>query len=169
MIAPAYTDQAPKLQCGHGSDAVENHPIWGTQVLVALNFNAATAVTPWRTTLPALPFADIGTVLQCGHGSDAVENQDQTPAGRDPIDRLQCGHGSDAVENPAVKQFARWLVADLQCGHGSDAVENRGSRAARGSPAKTFNAATAVTPWRTAEGVGDARDVGGGPSMRPRQ
>ncbi len=61
-------------------------------------FNAATAVTPWRTAVPAEPWRSMAA-LQCGHGSDAVENPPVN--GDDPADAdsLQCGHGSDAVEN----------------------------------------------------------------------
>ncbi len=36
-------------------------------------FNAATAVTPWRTALEKA-LSVIKFSLQCGHGSDAVEN-----------------------------------------------------------------------------------------------
>ncbi len=65
-----------------------------------------------------------------------------------PGTTLQCGHGSDAVENlhrPGRQTRRR----RLQCGHGSDAVENRCGKGEPGSGSWCFNAATAVTPWRT--------------------
>ena len=60
-----------KLQCGHGSDAVETRrPV--VRRARAVGFNAATAVTPWRHQQPA-QHRPAPAVLQCGHGSDAVE------------------------------------------------------------------------------------------------
>ena len=59
---------------------------------------------------------------------------------------LQCGHGSDAVETSSPG-CSRSGTIPLQCGHGSDAVETAGS-SGDGAASPSFNAATAVTPWR---------------------
>ena len=87
-----------KLQCGHGSDAVE-------------------------TLRASLIFRASGR-LQCGHGSDAVETSNERVALL-VKKRLQCGHGSDAVET-AVSSSPLPRGPVLQCGHGSDAVETAG-------------------------------------------
>ncbi len=97
--------QRRALQCGHGSDAVENAATTIRAAIAKACFNAATAVTPWRTAN-----RDKRIALSCG---------------------LQCGHGSDAVENAELRMYfmvSPWL---LQCGHGSDAVENGHVKAVR--------------------------------------
>ncbi len=69
----ALGNAAFMLQCGHGSDAVENVTVSAPLSVPRLRFNAATAVTPWRTALLQRHMNAL-TQLQCGHGSDAVEN-----------------------------------------------------------------------------------------------
>ena len=85
--------------------------------------------------------------LQCGHGHEAVENLflgDVAGVSKP----LQCGHGHEAVENGARK--ATVVVREkLQCGHGHEAVENSGTLAAPPAGIPSFNAATAMRPWRT--------------------
>src|SRR5437588_328927 len=67
----------PRLQCGHGDDAVENEA-------------------------PVSMFAKLSG-LQCGHGDDAVENAEPGVAKPNGKPTLQCGHGDDAVENNGVR------------------------------------------------------------------
>src|SRR6266511_2509484 len=69
------------LQCGHGEFAVENGDqaaIYDTQF--PQRFNAATANSPWRTTLAETRLGAPRS-LQCGHGEFAVENSAPRPAG----------------------------------------------------------------------------------------
>ncbi len=130
-----------RLQCGHGSDAVENFTLLAKESDHGEGFNAATAVTPWRTrrrgrsSSRAYSFNAATAVTPWRTGGAGLSGSGQTP--------LQCGHGSDAVENKAMCLGVTGAGAPLQCGHGSDAVENR------------------------ARGGGAAGAVGA--SMRPRQ
>src|SRR5438128_1112547 len=64
------------------------------------------------------------------------------------VTRLQCGHGDDAVENAMVRCVPR-STKELQCGHGDDAVENQAILRRKRLRTLCFNAATAMTPWRT--------------------
>ena len=64
--------EGEKLQCGHGSDAVETHSGARASWTRSQSFNAATAVTPWRREIEAT-YGLGHDKLQCGHGSDAVE------------------------------------------------------------------------------------------------
>src|SRR5581483_11570671 len=116
----------PALQCGHGSEAVENPSrTLGIGATVCC-FNAATALRPWRT-VPALLRSAPGIELQCGHGSEAVENDGRLDLASLVLIGLQCGHGSEAVENGFMFPFC-------SCAPPS------------------FNAATALRPWRTHAG-----------------
>src|SRR5215510_1028052 len=102
-----------ELQCGHGTEAVENRiPAdipssphgcfnaatalrpWRTksarmQLRESAGFNAATALRPWRTVHPP-PTAPSPAGLQCGHGTEAVENYSPCTNGL-PMSELQCG------------------------------------------------------------------------------
>src|SRR5262249_7166723 len=118
-----------RLQCGHGSKAVENivgvtesaaepdasmrprlegrgEPggCWIHTARIWSGFNAATARRPWRT-FAFLLILLTRPVLQCGHGSKAVENQGSSDV-LVGSHSLQCGHGSKAVEN-----MIAWPVA----------------------------------------------------------
>ena len=62
---------------------------------------------------------------------------------------LQCGHGSLAVENTGSITVMPPSTHALQCGHGSLAVENGERTSAFRDGGKSFNAATARSPWRT--------------------
>src|SRR5216683_3200754 len=103
-------------------------------------FNAATAVRPWRTTTPQDRIARM-VALQCGHGGEAVENR-FLPIAVCAAFLLQCGHGGEAVENSSYRPLSRE------------------------SP-HSFNAATAVRPWRTTVSVTFLRGSINA-SMRPR-
>ncbi len=135
---------------------------------------------PWRTTKG--PFFDyVIRELQCGHGDEAVENPDHALQGHQHA-MLQCGHGDEAVENLSGGRLYLVSRVELQCGHGDEAVENtpeplmmpspimlqcgHGDEAvengARASPAPrwwpSFNAATAMRPWRTASRTAQSAD-----------
>src|SRR5438094_13193 len=62
-----------QLQCGHGNDAVENIARVKEEGLTCTGFNAATAMTPGRTSREGRGAAS-GARLQWGHGNDAGEN-----------------------------------------------------------------------------------------------
>ena len=61
------------LQFGHGGDAVENRSKPPSRRRPTKSFNSATAVMPWKTYVPARQAESINE-LQFGHGGDAVEN-----------------------------------------------------------------------------------------------
>ena len=64
------------LQCGHGTQAVENRMCRCCDIPIHRCFNAATALKPWRTRQSAADDRAAGDLLQCGHGTQAVENVD---------------------------------------------------------------------------------------------
>src|SRR5438034_1083701 len=108
----------PKLQFGHGGEAVENNSDSLTSPPSALRFNSATAVRPWRTSI-ADPLGRASSTLQLGHGGEAVEN-----------------------EVLAWPETAAFLL--LQFGHGGEAVENSNEGRHGGRTPLCFNSATAV-------------------------
>ncbi len=146
---PAIGLARVKLQCGHGTKAVENPSGRRPRSPIRIGFNAATARRPWRTVDPRRRAYRQRTALQCGHGTKAVENSTvgchaagqypsgfnaatarrpwRTRAGASSAPRgalLQCGHGTKAVENASPSDSAKLLYVELQCGHGTKAVEN---------------------------------------------
>ena len=66
---------------------------------------------------------------------------------------LQCGHGHEAVENADARTCNLPDVL-LQCGHGHEAVENSSQAASTLCLRRSFNAATAMRPWRTSADFG---------------
>src|SRR5437879_1269076 len=68
-----HRDLNKLLQCGHGGIAVENISTTTPPRERRSGFNAATAVSPWRT-WPSGPQRGRRRMLQCGHGGIAVEN-----------------------------------------------------------------------------------------------
>ncbi len=158
------------LQCGHGDEAVENSRRSGLSSVNSMDFNAATAMRPWRTA------ADRPARLAAAYFNAATAMRPwRTPAwaARKSAPRnfnaatamrpwrtgsshrsqhaeivLQCGHGDEAVENN-IEGFYRLNNNLLQCGHGDEAVENV-APATPADCAADFNAATAMRPWRTA-------------------
>src|SRR3990172_4374584 len=114
-----WNEPSPRLQWGHGGEAVETPIRWYVQ-RPSNGFNGATAVKPWRLYL-LLRFLMQTQELQWGHGGEAVE----TMSSRTPL--MAC--------------------VRLQWGHGGEAVETSGSRP-RGGTSTCFNGATAVKPWR---------------------
>src|SRR5262249_50144722 len=109
---------------------------------------------PWRT--GALP-ADVRAVfwLQFGHGVDAVENLITSPASKS-ITRLQCGHGVDAVENEAEQRPVNQYENSFNAATALMPWRTQWTRPPR-SRSPRFNAATALMPWRT----GLRRRIGG--------
>src|SRR5437879_2529684 len=89
-------------------------------------FNAATAMTPWRTAARAQTY-DVASKLQCGHGDDAVENQADP---RHEGDDVLCFNAATAMTPWRTNKGLDAALEDitLQCGHGDDAVENKCSR-----------------------------------------
>src|SRR5438128_1957612 len=100
---------------------------WRTQCLDtgrpgSLGFNAATAMTPWRTGSRDWRWLQ-NSSLQCGHGDDAVENTTEL--------RQDSGAGQCFNAATAMTPWRTWwqcrfcgFCSSLQCGHGDDAVEN---------------------------------------------
>src|SRR5262249_45786168 len=111
------------LQCGHGGVAVENPRTATGPIGRAGTFNAATAVSPWRTR----------------HVANA----------RRPGDRFNAGTGglpggtAGASRGGTGVQWLIWGAAGVPPWRTWDRLKRRGW-AGTG-----FNAATAVSPWRT--------------------
>ncbi len=111
-----------------------------------LNFNAATAMRPWRTSRK-MHWRRPRRTLQCGHGDEAVENRPQpnspSLSGIDfnaatamrPWRTRRCGRSGCRRRNfnaaTAMRPWRTLAEIDaeaekkkLQCGHGDEAVEN---------------------------------------------
>ena len=118
-----------KLQFGHGTEAVENARKCGVSMSGRKSFNSATALRPWKTNR-------------------------SVPSGN-RFARLQFGHGTEAVENVQATQPLAGKSLKLQFGHGTEAVENQSSVPQRQRGGFSFNSATALRPWKTAEWFSD--------------
>src|SRR5437588_342460 len=111
-----------QLQCGHGDDAVENPESEPVKVVDMRRFNAATAMTPWRTRgSPATGRAG----RRCFNAATAM-----TPW-RTGDDRASPARGGCFNAATAMTPWRTQLPSayrrprrGLQCGHGDDAVEN---------------------------------------------
>jgi len=115
------------LQFGHGGGAVEDATPSAPPGGRGPNFNSATAVEPWRTTLAR----ELRRIAR----------------------ELQFGHGGGAVEDLALAILAPDGGGTLQFGHGGGAVEDANPRTPRVTNTRDFNSATAVEPWRTSIGA----------------
>ena len=80
-----------ELQCGHGDWPWRTSPS-GCVITMTVRFNAATAMSPWRTCSLGR-FDLLVDVLQCGHGDVAVENGERLVLEGSAGPELQCGHG----------------------------------------------------------------------------
>src|SRR5262245_23524459 len=86
-----------QLQCGHGTEAVENDAMTVRQA-----YGHRASMRPrhrGRGEHPATVRAALQAQLQCGHGTEAVENMEATGPIPNASPELQCGHGTEAVEN----------------------------------------------------------------------
>src|SRR5436853_642671 len=86
------------LQCGHGSGAVENTPSVVSPARLSERFNAATAQEPWRTS----PMSDSSVRRSVSFNAATAQEPWRTQSKGEPqsnVPPLQCGHGSGAVEN----------------------------------------------------------------------
>ncbi len=156
------------LQCGHGSDAVENSATVSVFFRLAMGFNAATAVTPWRTSTAPSPRCRASRSF---NAATAVTPWRTKPIAGRRKRRPESFNAATAVTpwRTVVSVNSAIAAGVLQCGHGSDAVENSlAMRPVFFHPELGFNAATAVTPWRT-RGLLDLRVERQHASMRPRQ
>src|SRR5271167_2702875 len=112
----------PKLQCGHGQEAVENG-----DTAADLSFRQMASMRPRPGGRGELPFAKVCKIQRSG---------------------LQCGHGQEAVENVPDHPSNLLLTSASMRPRPGGRGELRHEDCFSSIPLR-FNAATARRPWRT--------------------
>ena len=154
------------LQFGHGGDAVDDTVYTSAYGRQSRCFNSATAVTPWMTS-PRLGACSTSLSFNSATAvTPWMTAQAGQRAGQPAL--LQFGHGGDAVDDDAATPQRREARL-LQFGHGGDAVDDDTAFDSGKLRSRSFNSATAVTPWMTTAWVADSSGRTRTASIRPRR
>ena len=110
-------------------------------------FNGATAMKPWKRTVPRHGAVDTGASLQWGHGDEAVEEDRLISRPSPGTVELQWGHGDEAVEEATQPRRVRAVEASF---NGATAMKpwKRVAACRACSGRGCFNGATAMKPWK---------------------